>query len=121
MDTDDELTRRIIGYAIGISRVLGCGFLESVYENALAHDLRKNGILVDAQRPFTVFYDGVAVGLYRADLVVGEHVIVEVKAIKALDSSHQAQLLNYLKASDLHVGLILNFGTPRLDIKRMVR
>jgi len=76
---------------------------------------------VDAQRPFTVFYDGVAVGLYRADLVVGEHVIVEVKAIKALDSSHQAQLLNYLKASDLHVGLILNFGTPRLDIKRMVR
>ena len=105
---------------MAISRTLGCGFLETVYENALTHALRKDGLVVEAQRPFAVMYDGVIVGQYRADLVVGARVIVEVKAIKAFDSSHHAQLLNYLKASHLRVGLLLNFGTPRLEIKRMV-
>ncbi len=120
MDTDSDLTQRIIGCSMTISRVLGCGFLEGVYERALAHALRKQGAGVETQRPFAVVYDGVIVGEYRADLIVDERVIVEVKAAKGIDPSHQAQLLNYLKATGLHVGLILNFGTPRLGIKRMV-
>ena len=120
MNTDSDLTREIIGCAMTISRVLGCGFLESVYERAVAHALRKKGLGVEAQRPFAVVYDGVVVGEYRADLILGGRVLVEVKAARAIDPAHQAQILNYLKASRLRVGLILNFGTPRLGIKRMV-
>ena len=120
MDTERDLTQEVIGCAMAISRILGCGFLETVYERALAHALRKRGLSVEAQRPFAVVYDGVVVGEYRADLVIGGRVIVEVKAVRAIDPVHHAQLLNYLKASRLHVGLILNFGTPRLGIKRLV-
>jgi GxxExxY protein len=122
MNTDGSVlvTQRIIGCAIRVSNTLGCGFLESVYEAALAHDLAKNDLLVKRQEPLSIFYDGVVVGNYRTDLVVNEAVIVEVKAAKAIDLMHQAQLLNYLRATGLSVGLILNFGTPHLGIKRMV-
>ncbi|MBX3026482.1 GxxExxY protein [bacterium] len=119
MDTD-ALTSRIIGCAMTISRELGCGFLESVYRRALGHSLSKTGLLVEPERRFTVVYDGVVVGEYRADLVIGGQVIVEVKALRAIEPAHHAQLLNYLKAARLRVGLLLNFGTPRLGIKRMV-
>jgi GxxExxY protein len=105
---------------LAVSNGLGCGFLERVYEAALAHELRKAGLAVQQQEPLSIFYDGVVVGEYRTDLVVNSAVIVEVKASKAIDPMHQAQLLNYLKASGLRVGLILNFGTPRLGIRRMV-
>ena len=117
---NSETTGQIIGCAIRISHALGCGFLEKLYEAALAHELRKTGFQLTQQRPFAVVYDGIVVGVYRADLVVDESVIVEVKAAKAIDPVHEAQLLNYLKATGLKIGLILNFGTPRLGIRRMV-
>src|SRR4030095_1931912 len=114
MNTERSLdtTGRIIGCAIRVSGALGCGFLEKLYEAALAHELRKAGFAVAQQRPFSVFYDGIVVGEYRADLVVDESVILEVKAAKAIDPTHEAQLLNYLRAAGLRIGLILNFGTP---------
>ena len=115
-----ETTGRIIGCAIRVSDALGCGFLERLYEAALAHEIRKAGFSVRQQYPFSVMYDGIVVGEYRADLVVEDQVIVEVKAAKAIDATHESQLLNYLKATRLPIGLILNFGTPRLGIKRMV-
>jgi len=115
-----EKTGRIIGCAIRVSDALGCGFLEKLYEVALAHELRKSGFQVSQQQPFAVLYDGIVVGEYRADLVVDDSVIVEVKAARAIDPAHEAQLLNYLRATRLRLGLILNFGTPRMGIKRMV-
>ena len=115
-----EVTGKIIGCAIRVSDALGCGFLEKLYELALAHELRKAGLSVAHQHPFSVLYDGIVVGEYRADLVVDGSVIVEVKAAKAIVPVHEAQLLNYLKASRRRLGLILNFGTARLGIKRMV-
>jgi len=115
-----EVTGRIIGCAIKVSDALGCGFLEKVYELALTHELRKVGFTIAQQQPFSVIYDGIVVGEYRADLLVNNSVIVEVKAVRAIDTVHEAQLLNYLKATRLRVGLILNFGTPRLGIRRMV-
>jgi GxxExxY protein len=122
MNTDGrgDITERIIGCALKVSNTLGSGFLEKVYEAALAHELRKAGLGVQPQRPISILYDGIVVGDYRADLVVNEAVIVEAKAARALDSIHEAQLLNYLKASRIRVGLLLNFGTPRLEIRRMV-
>lgn len=120
MNADGEVTRFIIGCAIQVSRSLGCGFLERVYETALTHELRKRGAPVEVQRLFAVVYDGIVVEQYRADLVVAEHVIVEIKATRSIDSAHMAQVLNYLRATRLHTGLILNFGTPRLGIKRLI-
>jgi GxxExxY protein len=122
MNTDGRLqiTERVIGCAFTVSNSLGSGFLEKVYEAALAHELRKAGLGVQQQHPVWVLYDGVIVGEYRADLVVEDAVIVEVKAAKAIDRMHEAQILNYLKATRLRVGLLLNFGTPRLGIKRLV-
>ena len=118
--TINETTERIIGCAYTVQNVLGVGFLEKVYENALAHELRKAGLRVEQQKPLRVLYDGVVVGEYAADLVVDESVIVELKAAKAIDEIHEAQMLNYLKAAGVKIGLILNFGTPRLGIKRMI-
>ena len=119
--TINETTERIIGCAYTVQNVLGVGFLEKVYENALAHELRKAGDLrVEQQKPLRVVYDGIVVGEYAADLVVGDSVIVELKAAKAIDEIHEAQMLNYLKATGVKVGLILNFGTPTLGIKRMI-
>jgi GxxExxY protein len=122
MNTDGYvcLTERVIGCAFAVSNTLGCGFLERVYEAALAHELRKAGLLVQTQHAISVYYDGVVVGEYRADLMVNGVLIVEVKAAKAFEPIHQAQVLNYLKATRLTVGLLLNFGTPRLGIRRLV-
>jgi GxxExxY protein len=119
MDTD-KTTETIIGCGMKVSNRLGAGFLEKVYENALAIELRKRGLNVERQKLFKVTYDGIVVGDYAADMVVNEEVIVELKAAKAIDDVHKAQLLNYMKASGLEIGLILNFGTPKLGIKRMV-
>ncbi|MEO8606016.1 MAG: GxxExxY protein [bacterium] len=121
MDPELARTGRIIGCAISISDALGHGFLEKVYETALAHDLGKAGFVAETQKRFAVRYDGIVVGEYRADLVVDRRIIVEVKAAKAIDPAHQAQVLNYLKATGLKVGLILNFGTPFVGIKRLMR
>ena len=116
----NDLTDRIIGSALTVSNALGAGFLEKVYENALAHELRKAGLAVAQQRGVTVTYDGVTVGDYAVDLLVQESVIVELKATKAVANIHRAQCINYLRATGLHICLLLNFGNPRLEIKRIV-
>lgn len=117
----DQITRKVIGCAYTISNELGCGFLEKVYENALAHELRKAGLTVLQQRPIEIYYDGVLVGEYVTDLEVESCVLTESKAVKALDEIHMAQCLNYLKATGFPVCLLMNFGEPRVGIKRIVR
>ncbi len=116
-----ELTQTIIESAMLVSNSLGAGFLEKVYPNALSYELRRRQLLVSEEEPIEIYYDGCKVGDYRADLIVARSVIVEVKATKAIDAIHQAQLLNYLKATGITVGLLLNFGTPKIGIKRMAR
>jgi GxxExxY protein len=114
------ITQRIIGCAYTVSNALGCGFLEKVYENALAHELRKEGLQVVQSQDIQVFYDGVVVGLYEADLVVDGCVLVELKAVKALDDIHKGQCLNYLKAMGFRICLLINFGKPRIELERIV-
>ena len=116
----NNLTSQIIRCAHEVSNSLGCGFLEKVYENALAHEIQKAGLRVIQQHPVQVFYDGVVVGEYVADLLVEDAVLVELKAAKNIDRVHLAQCLNYLKASGLRVCLLLNFGRPQVEIKRIV-
>jgi GxxExxY protein len=124
LETDLEkingITEKIIGCSYTVSNVLGCGFLEKVYENALAYELRKAGYKVLLQHEIKVYYDGFEVGKYIADLFVGDCVIVEVKAISSLSDSQKSQCLNYLKATNLKIGLLINFGKPRIEIKRVV-
>lgn len=117
----NELTDQIIGGAFKVSNALGCGFLEKVYENALVHELRKQGLKVDAQFPIPVFYDGVQVGDFYADLLVEGLVVVELKAVNEFHDVHTAQCLNYLKGTGRPLCLLLNFGKPRVDIKRYRR
>jgi GxxExxY protein len=114
------LPEQIIKAAFQVSNVLGSGFLEKVYENALAYELRKQGRLVEQQYLIDVRYDNIIVGQYVADLVVDNLVLVEVKSIKCFDDVHLAQCLNYLKATGKSVCLLINFGNPRVDIKRIV-
>ncbi len=99
---------------------MGAGFLEKVYENTLAIELRKADLEVEQQKKINVKCEGDVVGDYIADFVVNKSVLLEIKATKSIDKVHQAQLLNYLKATGLREGLVLNFGTSRLGIKRMV-
>ncbi len=115
----NQITEKIIGCSYTVSNTLGCGFLEKVYENALAHELKKVGFKVFQQHEIKVFYDGVDVGKYVADLFVEDSVIVEIKAISGLADSQKAQCLNYLKATGLKVGLLINFGISRIEIKRI--
>ena len=115
-----EASYGIIGAAYKVSRSLGSGFLEKVYENALCWELRKAGLAVDQQRPIPVHYDGRVVGDYVPDLVVNEVVVVEIKAIPALERIHRAQCVNYLRATGLTLALLLNFGRPRLQVARVV-
>ena len=117
----DALTERIIGCAFAVSNGLGCGFLEKVYENALAHELRKAGLNVQQQWPVRVHYDGQVVGDYVADLLVEGRVLLELKAVKELDDAHMAQCLNYLNATGLRLCLLLNFAKPRVEVRRVVR
>ena len=120
MEELNLISERIIGCAFRVSGVLGAGFLEKVYQNALLAELTDNGLLVEKEYAIAVRYKGRVVGEYFADLLVNRQVIIEVKAVQALTEIHQAQLLNYLKATGLRLGLLLNFGTPKVQIKRMV-
>ena len=115
-----ELTHSIIGAAMEVHRVLGSGFLESVYEEALAHEFRLKSLSYDRQVRLTVQYKEITAGEFRADFVVANLVVVEVKAIKALTAIDEAQLLNYLKGTGFRVGLLLNFGSASLEYKRRV-
>ena len=112
-----ELTEGIIGAYYQVYNTLGSGFLEKVYENALAIELRDQGLSIVQQAPITVYYASQVVGEHFADLIVEDCVIVELKATKALSPEHEAQLLNYLKATEFEVGLLLNFG-PKAAFKR---
>lgn len=114
-----DLTEKIIGCAYLVSNTLGCGFLERVYENALCHELRKAGLEVESQARIDVQYDGVSVGVYEADIIVNGKVIIEVKAVRALEVAHKSQTLNYLKATGIRLGLLVNFGAPRVEVKRV--
>jgi len=117
----EELSRKIIGAAIEVHRVLGPGFLENIYEEALKLELQKRSILYDSQKEIKIEYLGDQVGLHRLDMVVANEIIVELKAVKELSDIHLAQLLSYLKAANLKVGLLLNFSKPTLEIKRVVK
>jgi GxxExxY protein len=99
---------------------LGSGFLEKVYENALAYELRQMGLKVEQQKPIAVSYRAVVVGAYFADFLVEGLILVEVKTVRTLDEIHLAQCLSYLKASGLRYGLLLNFGRPKVQVKRVV-
>ena len=109
-----------MGCAFTVLNSLGVGFLERVYENALSFELRDAGFAVVQQPGTKVMYRGAAVGEYFADLLAGGSVAVELKAVKALDDAHRRQCIDFLKATGLHLCLLLNFGTPRLDIMRVV-
>jgi GxxExxY protein len=112
------LTEKIIGCMFKVANSLGCGFLEKVYENALAHELRKAGLRVLQQHPIPVFYDGVLVGDYFADLLIDDVILVELKAVSSFDNVHYAQCLNYLKGTGLPICLPVNFGNPKILVKR---
>jgi GxxExxY protein len=114
-----ELTQAIIHAFYEVYNELGHGFLESVYEEAIFRVLTADRVNVQRQYPLPVWFRGEQIGEFRADLVVAEKIIVELKAVKALEPFHDAQLLNYLRASDLEVGLLLNFG-PAPKLKRLV-
>lgn len=114
-----EITDRIIHSFYIVYNKLGFGFLEKVYENALILEIRKTGLSVEQQRNIKVFYDGSQVGDYFADLIVNDLVIVELKAAEALREEHEAQLINYLKATHIEVGLLLNFG-KKAEFRRKI-
>ena len=116
----DELTEGVIGCAYAVSNTLGTGFLEKIYENALIHELKKAGLDSLQQVPVNVHYDNVVVGEYQLDLLVDNRLVLELKAVKNIDPTHIAQTINYLKATHHNIGLILNFGNPKLQIKRLV-
>jgi len=116
-----ELTEAIIGAAMNVHRALGPGFLESVYQNALAHELRKQGLQVSCEEPIKVSYDSIVVGDFFADMVVEDNVLIENKAVQSLNPAHEVQLVNYLTATGIEVGLLLNFGAERLQFKRKHR
>ena len=116
----DQITGKVIGCAYRVSNVLGSGFLEKVYENAMAIELTRSGLNFAQQKPIQVRYHERVVGEYVADLLVEGSVLVELKATRSLDEIHWAQCLNYLKATGLKVCLLINFGQPRVEIKRIV-
>ena len=126
MDADERrlilnaTSESIIGGAYEVSNELGCGFVEKVYENAMVVEMRLSAMAVRQQYPIKVFYKGELVGDYIADLLVASNVLVELKAVKALDDVHLAQSMNCLKATGLSLGLLINFGRPRIQVKRVV-
>jgi GxxExxY protein len=114
-----RITDAVIGRSFAVLNTLGAGFLEKVYENALARELRKAGMNVYQQCAVDVTYDGVVVGSYFADILVENAVVVELKVVNALAPAHTAQGLNYLRATGLPLCLLLNFGNPKLQVKRV--
>jgi GxxExxY protein len=116
----NELTYQINGAIFEVNRELGVGFLEKVYENALLVELADRGFKAESQVPIEVMYKKKEVGEYYADIVVEDQVILEIKAVDSLQKIHEAQLLNYLKATGYKVGLLVNFTHPKAEIRRFV-
>ncbi len=119
MYTHSELTGELIKAAQNVHNTLGHGFLEKVYHNAMVLELRKAGFTVASEQLIRIHYDGQVVGEYYADIVVDDKVILEIKALQAISPVHEAQLVNYLKATGIDVGLLFNFGKS-LEVKRKV-
>lgn len=118
---DDELTNKIIGRAYEVHNKLGSGFLEKVYQNALLIEASKKELYIKVQHPIKVYYDGQVIGDYIADLWVEERIIVELKAVQAITREHEIQLVNYLAATGIETGLLINFGAPSVQIRRKFR
>jgi len=116
----EELTEKIIGCAFRVYNTMGFGYLESVYEKCMVIELRKLGLRVEEQIPIPVWYEGHEVGNFYADLLV-EGTVVELKSVRTLAKAHEAQLVNYLVATGKDVGLLLNFGEQKVEVKRKVR
>jgi len=121
MTDSHAITEVIIGCAMKVHRALGPGFLESVYQNALVHELRSVGLATESEFPLKVVYDGLVVGEFFADLLIEDSIIVELKAVQALATIHEVQVVNYLTATGMDVGLLINFGAPALQFKRKHR
>ena len=117
----DPLTKKVIGEAMYVHRVLGPGFLESIYHNALLLRLKKIGLKVESQETIPVYFEGEMIGDFLADIIVEDCLILELKAVSALSSAHEVQLVNYLTATKIEKGLLLNFGAKSLEFKRKCR
>lgn len=117
---EQELSDRLLNAAIAVHRALGPGFLESIYETALAHELQRRGHEVERQKTIPIIYDSLVIGEHRLDLLVDNRVILELKACKAIEDIHLATARSYLKATGCKLALVLNFSAPRLVIKRVV-
>ena len=115
-----EITKEILGAAFAVQKEFGYGFLEKVYENSMVIEIQERGLQVRQQVPIDVFYKNIMVGHYIADLFVADSVIVELKTERAYNSRHEAQLLHYLKATRIKVGMLLNFGESKCEYKRLV-
>jgi len=115
-----EITAQIIASAFEVGNILGAGFLEKLYENALKVELELRNLKVETQQQIIVSYKGKDIGLYKTDLVVDGKVIVEIKCVESIARVHRAQIINYLKATGLEVGLIINFGGFKVGFERIV-
>jgi GxxExxY protein len=118
---NDPLTGAVIGCAIQIHKVLGPGFLENIYHQALAHELNKAGIEYNSEARLKVMYDGIVLGDYVADFVVDKRVVVELKAVDQIVKAHEIQLVSYLAAIRFDVGLLINFGGQKIQVRRKFR
>jgi GxxExxY protein len=116
----DGVTERIIGCAFTVANTLGVGFAEKIYENALAYEMRKRGLTVSQQRGIIVRNDNVIMGKNSADMVVNDHIIIELKVTKSIANEHVAQCMNYLRATGESLCLLINFGRPRIEVRRIV-
>jgi GxxExxY protein len=117
----DALTQKVIGEAIYVHRVLGPGFPELVYHNSLLIRLKKIGLRVESEKPLPVYFEGELVGSFVTDIIVEGRLLLELKAVSALIAAHEVQLVNYISATQIDVGLLFNFGARSLEIKRRTR
>lgn len=116
----EDLSNSIINSAIEVHKNLGSGFLEKVYEKALIYELNQKNIKIDIQKSIDVHYKNIVIGKFTPDLIVDDKIIIELKALSTIESTHISQVLNYLKATNMEVGILLNFGRERLEIKRVI-
>jgi len=116
--TSDALSQKVIGEAIHVHRVLGTGFVESIYQNSLMNRLRKAGVAAESGQQLPVYFEGDLVGSFVTDIIVEGRLLLELKAVSTLVAAHEVQLVNYITATKIDVGLLLNFGSRSLDIKR---
>lgn len=120
MDTE-QLIRQVIQCIYNVQQKLPAGFLEIVYRNALYIELKKNQLPVETEVPIEIYYDDIVVGNYRADMIVGDRIIIEIKAVQALCQAHEVQLVNYLTATKIDNGLLVSFGGETIEIRRKYR